>query len=582
MYHKLLVCVYGWRARKLTVLWRTRPDAMCIALRKKCPINYGIHYKLEGFHVEDLMKSAIVNRKSLVVILGIVLIGIGAQGINYSEAADAYPPTSRIILLKDGISILFVPPQGRGTVYAAKNFSTVSLDLVRNSKWQRRDDSTSPWVDVPDSERATGLYGYVLTLPGEYRWVGELNINGTWGQYSSRNLLGLAQEGTVTDLPAETEGVPNDQHKLTLERHTKGVLAVTLSPDGRTLASGDYDGTIRVWDATTGEHKLILREHTEGVTCLSLSPDGRTLASGSWDRTVRLWDAETGEHILTFKGHKDGVRSVAFSPDGRTLASGSYDYSIQVWDAKTGEHILTFKGHRHYVRSAVFSPDGRMLASGSYDRTVRVWDAETGEPLQTLEGHTDGVLTVAFSPDGRTLASGGYDRTIRLWDAKTGQHLQTLEGHTHDVNSVAFSPDGRTLVSGGNDYTIQIYDDTIRVWDAETGEPLQTLRGHKAGVTSLAFSRDGRTLASGSWDRTVQVWELTPTTPAVEPVQLAGDLNADGVVNVQDLVLVASQFGQTGQNAGDINEDGVVNIQDLVLVAGAFNVTVSAPDAHPQ
>ena len=134
---------------------------------------------------------------------------------------------------EDGVSILFVPPRGRGTVYAAKTRNTVSLDLVRNSKWQRRDDSTSPWVDVPDSERATGLYGYVITLPGEYRWVGELNINGVWGKYGSRNMLQLTPEGTVTSIPAETEGVPNDQHKLTLRADTSGgVLSVALSPDG--------------------------------------------------------------------------------------------------------------------------------------------------------------------------------------------------------------------------------------------------------------------------------------------------------------------------------------------------------------
>ena len=160
----------------------------------------------------------------------------------------------------------------------------------------------------------------------------------------------------------------------------------------------------------------------------------------------------------------------------------------------------------------------------------------------------------------------------------------TLKGHTYDVNSVVFSPDGDTLVSGGSDRTFLLYNDTIRLWDAKTGEPLQTLKGHRNSVTSVAFSMDGSMLASGSWDRTVQVWELAPTTSASEPAQLEGDLNADGVVNIQDLVIVASEFGQTGtgQNAADVNKDGVVNIQDLVLVAGAFSVTISAPAAHSQ
>ena len=159
-----------------------------------------------------------------------------------------------------------------------------------------------------------------------------------------------------------------------------------------------------------------------------------------------------------------------------------------------------------------------------------------------------------------------------MWDARTGAHLRTLEGHRDTVRSVAFSQDGQTVASGSDPK-----DRTIRLWDARTGAHLRTLEGHTGAVDSVVFSPDGQTLASGSWDDTVLLWELTPASPEQE--KTAEDINADGIVNIQDMVLVAANFGKHGENVADVNGDGVVNIMDLTLVAGAIGTAAEAPSA---
>ena len=248
---------------------------------------------------------------------------------------------------------------------------------------------------------------------------------------------------------------------------------------------------------------------------------------------------------------------------------------MRLWDATTGAHKHTITGHTDRVYSVSYSPDGHTIASASWDDTVRLWDATTGAHKHTITitGRASDFLSVAFSPDGKTIATGRGDATVRLWDATTGAHKHTLTGHTRSVLSVAFSPDGRTLVSGGG-----YADNTVRLWDATTGAHKRTLTGHTHWVTSVSYSPDGNTIASASWDGTALLWDI----PSIPTQQVKGDVNGDGVVNIQDLVLVAGRFGQTGQNDADINGDGVVNILDLVLVAGAFANVPAAPSLHPQ
>jgi WD40 repeat protein len=311
-------------------------------------------------------------------------------------------------------------------------------------------------------------------------------------------------------IPTQTPSQPVNSHNLsgkfvlekTLKGHSNLVNSVVISPDGRTLASGSKDETIKIWNIATGQEIRTLNGHSSfvaWVNSVAISPDSRTLASGSEDKTIKIWNIATGQEIRT--GHSAWVRSVAISPDGRTLAGNNFD-NIKIWNIATGQEIRTLNGHSYEVTSVAISPDSKTLASGSVDNTIKIWNIATGQAIRTLNGHSYEVRSVAISPDGRSLASGSQDKTIKIWNVTTGQEIRTLKGHSLSVMSVAFSPDGRTLASGSG-------DETIKIWNVTTGQEISTLKGHSSSVNSVAFSPDGRTLASGSSDATIKIWRLS-------------------------------------------------------------------------
>ncbi len=432
----------------------------------------------------------------------------------------------------------------------------------------------------------------------------------------------------------DAKAPPTDRHgdalpagarlRLGTVRFRHAATAIAYSPDGKLLACGGRDNTIRLFDAASGKEVRRLPGHLPrsynppadgrnilgtlvgatgegGVNSVAFAPDGKTLASGGWDDTVRLWDVATGRELRKIDAHKAMVGRVVFSPDGRVLASrGGLDGTARLWDPVTGTQLQKFVGLSNInpwrfnhdlalafapdgktlaatARSALvffdvasgaerlrvpahvygialaYSPDGKRLASGGVDAgkdvySLRIWDPATGKELRRCRlpknepptylawdpGNTGRLAAVvaeddihifdtntgqevvrikhywpsrlAYAPDGRTLASAGSGPTVRLWDAATGKELHRNDaGHRAAVAAVAVSPDGKLVASGAED---------VRLWERATGKPVRTIEV-PGGVTCLAFAPDGKTLAAGG-GRVARLYDLQTGQAAAE------------------------------------------------------------------
>lgn len=248
-----------------------------------------------------------------------------------------------------------------------------------------------------------------------------------------------------------------------------GVVCVAYSPDGKQIGVGHLDGTATLVDLEVGKNRTVLKGHAgilrvdetvafSTVRAVCFSPDGKTVATGAYDGRVKLWDAVTGKEIAVFERHGDWIHEVAFSPDGKLVASAAD--TANVWDVATGTLRHSLRIHDGHVRSVAFSPDGKTLATSGADHSLKLWNVGTGQERATTVRHDGTVYSVVFSPDGELLLTGSEDQTAKLWDVRTATLRATLSDHTDQVFSTTFSHNGKLLATASHDGTMAIYKAT--------------------------------------------------------------------------------------------------------------------------